>query len=120
MKTTHRLLWIAFLLCFTGIANAQDVIVKKDNSTILSKVLEISSTEIKYKKWSNQEGPTYSISVSEVASINYQNGDVEKFSANASNQTYTNRPQQPQTCYSGHMDIKGTHLTIKGSFRHNS
>ena len=48
------------LLAFVAInASAQDVIVKKDGSTILSKVLEVSSTDIKYKKFSNPDGPTY-------------------------------------------------------------
>ena len=59
---------------------AQDVIVKKDQTTIMSKVLEITSTVIKYKKWSNQDGPTYSIDKSEVLSINFENGEVEYFS----------------------------------------
>ena len=59
---------------------AQDVIVKQDGSTILSKVMEINSAEIKYKKWSNVDGPIYAISRSEVLSINYQNGEVEVFS----------------------------------------
>lgn len=81
-----RTLKIAFLaillLSLVGNAVSQDVILKKDNTTILSKVLEINSTEIKYKKWSNQEGPTYSISRSEVSRINYQNGDVDKFTEN--------------------------------------
>lgn len=39
----------------------QDVIVKKDGSTILSKVLEINPSDIKYKKFSNPNGPTYTI-----------------------------------------------------------
>lgn len=76
----HRNMFLAvFLLFSASIATAQDVILKKDNTTVLSKVLEITSTEIKYKKWSNQEGPTYSINRSEVTRINFQNGDVEQF-----------------------------------------
>lgn len=71
------------LLCWVGTTSAQDVILKKDNTTVLSKVLEVTNTEIKYKKWSNLDGPTYSISCSEITSINYQNGDVEKFTNNA-------------------------------------
>lgn len=58
---------------------AQDVIVKKDGSTILSKVLEVTSSEVKYKKFSNQDGPTYTIKVSELKAINYQNGDKDTF-----------------------------------------
>lgn len=83
MKHKQHYLLALFLLCITGNATSQDVILKKDNSTIVSKVLEINNTEIKYKKWSNQDGPTYSISRSEVTSINYQNGDVDRFNDNA-------------------------------------
>ena len=58
---------------------AQDVIVKHDGSTILSKVTEISVTEVKYKKFSNQNGPTYSIQKSDIQAINYENGEKETF-----------------------------------------
>ena len=85
-----------FLLGITGTAVSQDVILKKDNTTVLSKVLEVTSTEIKYKKWSNQDGPTYSISRSEVTSINYQNGDVEKFTDNATTSTTRQTMTYPQ------------------------
>ena len=115
MNTALKYFIIMFLLCITGIVTAQDVILKKDNSTVLSKVLEISSTEIKYKKWSNQDGPTYSISISEVASISYQNGDVEKFSGNTSEtQITSNIPQQIPSQYKGYMDHKVEKLTING------
>jgi hypothetical protein len=82
MRNPITLLLAVFLLCLTTTAVAQDVILKKDNSTVLSKVIEVTGTEIKYKKWSNQDGPTYSISRSEVTRINYQNGDVDTFNDN--------------------------------------
>lgn len=95
----HRNIFLAvFLLFSAGTATAQDVILKKDNTTVLSKVLEITSTEIKYKKWSNQEGPTYSVSRSEVTCINFQNGDVENFTDNAT-PTPTPTPQQTVVTY---------------------
>lgn len=80
MKTHKTILGIIFLFEFTFLATAQDVILKNDNSTILSKVLELNDIEIKYKKWSNQDGPTYTIKCQEVKSITYQNGEVETFS----------------------------------------
>ena len=58
---------------------AQDVIVKKDGSTILSKVLEVNTADIKYKKYSNRNGPTYSISKAEIMAINYENDDKDTF-----------------------------------------
>ena len=79
MKAFRFLLLSLIFLGVAKIAAAQDVIVKKDSSTILSKVVEINSTEIKYKKWSNQDGPTYVININEVTSINYANGEVDRF-----------------------------------------
>lgn len=70
-------------------ASAQDVIVKKDGSTILSKVIEIGTTEIKYKKWNNQNGPMYTIGKNDVQTINYENGEKETFS-----DVVTSQPQQ--------------------------
>lgn len=93
MKTLIRMSVVLFLLCMSGRSVAQDVIVKTDRSTVMSKVLEITGTEIKYKKWNNLDGPTYSISRSEVVSINYENGEVESFSNGVPNKT--NTYQQP-------------------------
>ncbi len=76
------------ILCSANVI-AQDVIVKKDGSTIASKVLEINQNEIKYKKFNNQNGPTYSISKSEILSINYENGEKDMF-----NNYVTPMPQQ--------------------------
>jgi len=72
-------LLLLFLFLCPALASAQDVIVKKDGSTIISKVLEITSTEVKYKKFSNLEGPTYTLLKSEIQGINYENGEKETF-----------------------------------------
>lgn len=79
MKILKLLTLLISVLCCVNLSNAQDVIVKKDNSTILSKVIKISPTEIEYKKWSNQDGPTYTINISDVSSINYENGERDIF-----------------------------------------
>ena len=75
-----QLLVLLFLLCSATIF-AQDVIVKKDGSTILSKVLEVNQNEVKYKNYNNLNGPTYTISKSELQAINYRNGAKDTFSA---------------------------------------
>lgn len=49
---------------------------------ILCKVSEIGSTEIKYKKWDNLEGPMYSVKKSEVFKIEFENGTVEFIESN--------------------------------------
>jgi hypothetical protein len=74
----RKILLFIMLLSATSVF-AQDVIVKKDGTTILSKVIEIGTTEVKYKKFSNQDGPTYTITKAELQAINYENGDKDTF-----------------------------------------
>lgn len=65
---------ILFLfLCSTSIF-AQDVIVKKDGSTIVCRVVELTSSEITYKKWGDLNGSNYVMNRSDASAINYQNG----------------------------------------------
>lgn len=81
-----KVLFLLMLLSATSVF-AQDVIVKKDGTTILSKVIEIGTSEVKYKKFSNQDGPTYTIKISDLLSINYQNGEKEEFKNTTSSVT---------------------------------
>ena len=81
------------LICSANIS-AQDVIVKKDGSTIISKVLEVNIADIKYKKFSNLNGPTYTISKSDVMAINYKNGEKDVFNNNTSQLYYTKNKLQ--------------------------
>lgn len=60
-------------------AAAQDLIVKRDASRIEARVTEISPTEVRYKRFSNPDGPTYVLPVGEIASIRYANGEEEAF-----------------------------------------
>lgn len=68
-----QLLVFLFLLCSTSIF-AQDVIVKKDGSTIVCRIVELTSTEITYKKWSDLNGSNYVMNRADASAINYQNG----------------------------------------------
>jgi len=72
-------LFLLIAACSATVAQAQDIIVKRDGSTILTKVLEVNQADIKYKKFSNQQGPTYTINKSEVMAINYESGDKDTF-----------------------------------------
>jgi len=99
-----KFLLLSFLACILASvsANAQDVIVKTDNSTILSKVEEISSESIKYRKWDNLDGPVYVLNISEIISINYSNGTMETFkdkqkdNVEVKTEEATSVPQTPQ------------------------
>ena len=88
-----KVLLFLMLLSATSVF-AQDVIVKKDGTTILSKVVEIGSAEVKYKKFSNQNGPTYTITKAEIQAINYENGEKDTFT-----DAVVTQPQQQQQNY---------------------
>lgn len=58
---------------------AQDILQLKDGGKIEVKLLEINETSIKYKRWDNLNGPSYTISITKVYSIIYENGTMDKF-----------------------------------------
>lgn len=61
------------LLCAASVS-AQDVIVKKDGSTIVCRVVELNDSEITYKKWNDQNGSNYVMNRADASAINYQDG----------------------------------------------
>lgn len=75
---------------------AQDMIVKKDGSIIQAKVSEIGTSEVKYKKWSNPDGPSYAIAKSDILAITYQNGEKETFEDATESEVKPNSSQGPK------------------------
>ena len=57
----------------------QDLIITKDARKIEAKVLEVNPNDIKYKLFSNLNGPVYTMPIQNIASVIYQNGSVETF-----------------------------------------
>ena len=89
---TKKLIALAALCVAGSYASAQDLIVKKDGSVIQAKVTKIGTSEVEYKKWSNQNGPQYSIAVADILAINYQNGEKETFENVGANLTANETP----------------------------
>lgn len=58
---------------------AEDIIVIRNGDIITGIVQEISSTEVKYKKSSNPNGPLYVLDKTNILSIKYKNGETEIF-----------------------------------------
>jgi len=65
------------MFCFVFLANAQDIIYKKDGSKEEAKIVLVGEKEIQYKKFNNPEGPVYTINKKEIALITYENGEYE-------------------------------------------
>lgn len=68
------LLIIAFQSAFS-----QDKLIRKDGTTLEVKIIEISSTEIKYKLYDNLDGPVYLKPKYEFVRAEYKNGDKDIF-----------------------------------------
>lgn len=73
------ILLLLMLFVTASAVSAQDIITKTDDSSMAVKVVEITATTVKYKKYSNPDGPLYNIPISDIKAITYQNGTVEKF-----------------------------------------
>lgn len=69
------------LLATLQMLHAQDVIITRQSERIDAKILEVSESEIRYKKQNNPDGPTFVLSTAKVASILYANGEVQTFEA---------------------------------------
>ena len=71
----RRILFL-FLISIITIQSAfsQDNIIKKNGDEIKAKVVEVGTTEIKYKKFEKQSGPTYVIEKADVFMIKYEDG----------------------------------------------
>ncbi len=60
---------------------SQDRIKKVNGDIIQAKVLEVSADEVRYKRYSNPDGPVYVLGKNEISEITYQNGEREVFSS---------------------------------------
>lgn len=85
-------LFLCIILCLCSVINAQDQLFKKDNTKVEAKILEINQTEIKYKLFTYQDGPTIIISKNDVALIIYQNGVHEVITTKAEEPVIGNTP----------------------------
>ena len=90
-----HLLLLFILLCSASVVRAQDVIVKKDGSTIVCRVVEVTATEITYKKWSDLNGSNYVMERSAASAINYENG--KKVNLSEATNLYTPNNQNDGT-----------------------
>ncbi len=95
----------------TIVAMAQDVIVMRDGSLIQAKVERVTKNEIVYRKASNPNGPQYTVEISEVLAINYENGEKDSFDTgntavvSAPTQTKSYITQETASSYSNDSEL---------------
>jgi hypothetical protein len=76
-----RLILFAILFIVSYAAKAQDIIVMRNADEVMAKVTSITQDQVTYKRWSNLDGPTYTISKSQIFYIKYENGEKDLMNA---------------------------------------
>ncbi|MDR0737961.1 MAG: hypothetical protein LBF39_02690 [Prevotellaceae bacterium] len=102
---------VAAIICSSALF-AQDIITLKSGDEIKAKVQEIGLDNVKYKKYENQAGPTYTLMQSDIFMIKYENGDKDVFKdapSDVSTNTVITQPTDHLTFSSGFW--KGTIIT---------
>jgi tetratricopeptide (TPR) repeat protein len=66
-------------MLFSFVSFSQDKIYKTDGTIVEAKIQEVGEAEIKFKKFSNQNGPMYSVKKEFVKMIVYENGEKEVY-----------------------------------------
>jgi hypothetical protein len=70
---------VLFLIITATNCFAQDTIFMQNDQRIPCNVVEVTATEVKYKKWELIDGPLYIQNKSAVTQIKYKNGFVDVF-----------------------------------------
>jgi hypothetical protein len=76
MKYLLLLLMVGF---FSSGAFSQDIIFKRNGTQVKGKVVEVGTTEIKYKLPDNLDGPLYAVDKNTISKVVYENGRVENY-----------------------------------------
>ncbi|MBX9890761.1 MAG: hypothetical protein K2Y12_00425 [Chitinophagaceae bacterium] len=87
------------MLLSASFVNAQDIISLRSGETINGKVAEVGTTEIRYYKSSNINGPVYVVTKTDISQIVYENGSKDIFTAAQQPATVIVQQPVPQTVY---------------------
>lgn len=79
---------VVAVMASAAMAQAQDLITKKNGEDIKAKVLEVSSDEVKFKLYDEPEGATYIVRKSELVMIRFESGRSEVFNENPESSLY--------------------------------
>src|ERR1019366_5567938 len=77
--------------------HAQDIITKKNGDDIKAKVLEVTQTDVKYKRFESLEGAIYTINKSDILMIRYQDGTKDIFTEKSEQKINDSKPVEAKT-----------------------
>ena len=80
---------VSLSLSLALVAADFDLIIKTNSEKIEALIQEVSDTEVRYKKATNPNGPTFVLSMTEIATIIYANGEVQAIASSKTTSTAT-------------------------------
>jgi hypothetical protein len=113
MKNLSGILAILFAVSFS-VMRGQDIITKKDGSVIKAKITEVNEETLKYKKADNPDGPSYTITKTNIFSVTYANGQVEKFESTETEQSSEKKEEADNGTSNSILDNESLKRTIEG------
>lgn len=79
MRLQKIIIAFFFVFGFVKLSHAQDIIILKKGGQIQAKILEVTATDVKFKRFDNQEGPTIVKAKSEISMLKYKDGRKVSF-----------------------------------------
>lgn len=107
-----KIISLLFAALMAAGAFAHDFIITRDGQRVDAKILEVSSTEVKYKDPENPDGATFILRAEEINTVVFENGKVRVYNAptQAENQTEAQSQAQalPQAVESQSAEVQET------------
>lgn len=79
MKKIAYIFMVIVTVLISKNINAQDKIFLKSGDKIEAKIIEVNIDDIKYKKFSNQNGPVFTIPKKDINKVVFENGESDIF-----------------------------------------
>ena len=84
----NKAIILIVMIVFSYSGFTQDTIyIKSNHDYILSDIIEVNIDNLKYRKFTNLDGPLYTIDKSTISKVVFSNGDIEEFNRVKSNKS---------------------------------
>lgn len=78
-KLKFVLILLTLIFCKKNTYSQDSLFLKSDTAKLIVKIIEVNPSDLKYKKFTNLDGPIYTIEKKEVRRIIYQNGEIDDY-----------------------------------------
>lgn len=107
-----QLVTIVLAVFISHVCLSQDLITYRNGKEARGKVTEVTSTDIKFKKEENPDGPLYSVLKSDIFMIQYENGNKEVFTDKVERPASSTISRKPQTFPDDRLRFSGPRIGV--------